>query len=108
MNKIGFNVLAWSAGMSDDILPVVDRLKATGYDGVEFYVGTPDQAAYQRSGNHCRDLGLEVTTVATVNKEENPISPDAAIRSKALDRLKWIVDRTHDLQANILCGPLHW
>ncbi|QMU29254.1 sugar phosphate isomerase/epimerase family protein [Adhaeribacter radiodurans] len=107
MNKIGFNVLAWSAGMSDEILPIVDRLKKIGYDGVEFFVGTPDKAAYQRIGNHCRELGLEVTTVATVSKEENPISPDASVRAKALDRLKWVVDRTHDLQAKILCGPLH-
>ena len=37
MNKIGFNVLAWSAGMSDELLPIMDRLKKIGYDGVEFF-----------------------------------------------------------------------
>lgn len=107
MNKIGFNVLAWSAVVSDEILPIVDRLQKTGYDGVEFFVGSPDVAAYKRVGDHCRDLGLEVTTVSVVGKEENPISTSAVTRAKALDRLKWIVDRTHDLGAKILCGPLH-
>lgn len=27
MNKIGFNVLAWSANMSDELKPILDRLK---------------------------------------------------------------------------------
>lgn len=36
MNKIGFNVLAWSAEMSEALLPVLDRLKKIGYDGAEF------------------------------------------------------------------------
>lgn len=107
MTKIGFNVLAWSAVMSDEILPVVDRLRGIGYDGVEFFVGSPDVAAYKRIGEHCLNLGLEVTTVSVVGKDENPISDTAAIRLKGLERLKWAIDRTHDLQAKILCGPLH-
>ncbi len=107
MNRIGFNVLAWSAVMSDEIIPIIDRLKEIGYDGVEFFIGTPDQTAYKRIGDHCRSLGLEVTTVSVVSKAENPISDSASIRAKGLDRLKWIVDRSHDLQARILCGPLH-
>jgi D-psicose/D-tagatose/L-ribulose 3-epimerase len=40
MNKIGFNVLAWSANMSDDLKPILDRLKKIGYDGAEFFVGS--------------------------------------------------------------------
>lgn len=107
MNKIGFNVLAWSAVMSDEIIPIVDRLKEIGYDGVEFFIGSPDIAAYKRIGEHCRHLGLEVTTVSVVGKEENPISDAAAVRAKGLERLKWMIDRAHDLEAKILCGPLH-
>lgn len=107
MTKIGFNVLAWSAAMSDELMPIVDRLKEIGYDGVEFFIGAPDQAAYRRIGEHCRQLGLQVTTVAVMGKDENPISDSAAVRAKSLDRLKWTIDRTHDLQANVLCGPLH-
>ena len=40
MNKIGFNVLAClSAGVTDELLPILDRLKSIGYDGVEFFIG---------------------------------------------------------------------
>jgi D-psicose/D-tagatose/L-ribulose 3-epimerase len=107
MNKIGFNVLAWTAAVSDDLMPVADRLKAIGYDGVECYLGSPEKAAYQRFGNHVRNIGLEVTSVLTLGPEENPISEQAAVRAKGLERLKWAIDRAHDLQAKIICGPMH-
>lgn len=107
MNKIGFNVLAWSAVISDELMPVLDRLKAIGYDGVEFLIGSADKAAYQRLGGYTKSLGLEVTTVFVVGKEENPISKEAAVRAKALERIKWAIDRAHDLNAKIICGPFH-
>jgi D-psicose/D-tagatose/L-ribulose 3-epimerase len=107
MNKIGFNVLAWTAVVSDELMPIVDRLKTIGYDGVECLIGSPDKAAYQRFGDHARNIGLEVTSVMTMGKEENPISEIAAVRAKAVDRLKWAIDRAHDMQAKIICGPMH-
>jgi len=107
MNKIGFNVLAWSAVISDELMPIVDRLKKIGYDGVECYIGSPEKAAYQRFGEHARNIGLEVTSVLTLGKAENPISVEAEVRAKALDRIKWAIDRAHDLNASIICGPFH-
>lgn len=107
MNKIGFNVLAWSAAMSEDIFPVLDRLKAIGYDGVEFFVGSPDEPVYKRIGDHAAAVGLEVTTVLLVGADENPIDPSATVRAKGLDKLKWGIDRSHDLGSQLICGPYH-
>ncbi|MCE7041803.1 sugar phosphate isomerase/epimerase [Dyadobacter sp. CY312] len=107
MNKIGFNVLAWTAAVSDDLFPVIDRLKQIGYDGVEFYLGAPDMAAYQRMGNYTRDVGLETTAVMTLGKDENPVSESSEVRARALDKIKWGVDRAHALNAKIICGPFH-
>lgn len=107
MNKIGFNVLAWTALISDDLFPIVDKLKEIGYDGVECLIGSPDVAAYQRLGQHARNIGLEMTSVFVVGKDENPISESAAVRQKGLERIKWAIDRAHDLGTNIICGPFH-
>jgi D-psicose/D-tagatose/L-ribulose 3-epimerase len=106
-NKIGFNVLAWSAAVSDDLKPIIDRLKTIGYDGVEFLVGAPDEAAYKRIGAYTQSLGMETTTVFVLGPDENPIDPDAKIRAKALDKIKWTIDRSHDLGAKLICGPFH-
>lgn len=107
MNKIGFNVLAWSAGMSDELFPIIERLKEIGYDGVEYFIGAPDEAAYKRVGNRSREVGLGVTAVTVVSPDTNPISESASVRAQALDQLKWVIDRAHDLQAEVLCGPFH-
>lgn len=107
MNKIGFNVLAWSAVVSDDLFPILDRLKSIGYDGAEFFVGPWEEKAFKSVGKHCADIGLEVTTVTVLSPEENPISPDKQIREKAKERLRWVLDRAADLNSQVLCGPFH-
>lgn len=108
MTKIGFNVLAWSAVVSEELNPLADRLKKIGYDGVECFVGAAENPkAYQAFGKHAADLGLEMTAVTVMSPETNPISESAEVRKKALDRIKWSIDRTHDLGATILCGPFH-
>ena len=107
MNKIGFNVLAWSAEMSADLLPILDRLKAIGYDGAEFFVGGSPEESFKLVGKHCQNIGLEVTTVTVLSPEENPISPDAKIREKSKEKLKWVLDRAADLNSQVLCGPFH-
>lgn len=108
MIKIGFNVLAWSAVVSDELMPIAERLKNIGYDGLECFVGAADDpAAYRRFGKHVSDLGMGMTAVTVVGPDTNPINESAAIRMQALDRIKWSIDRTHDLDASILCGPFH-
>lgn len=107
MNKIGFNVLAWSAEMSVDMLPILDRLKAIGYDGAEFFVGGSPEESFKLVGKHCQNIGLEVTTVTVLSPEENPISPDAKIREKSKEKLRWVLDRAADLNSRVLCGPFH-
>ena len=100
-------MLAWTAAVSDDLFPVIDRLKGIGYDGVEFYLGAPDLSSYQRMGDYTKDLGLETTAVMTLGKDDNPISESVEVRAKALDKIKWGVDRAHALNAKIICGPFH-
>lgn len=100
--------MAWSAVVSDDLFPIADRLKTIGYDGIECFVGAADDpAAYKRFGAYANSLGLEVTAVTVVSPDANPISESASVRSKGLDRIKWSIDRTHDLNASVLCGPFH-
>lgn len=107
MNKIGFNVLAWSAEMSEEILPVLDRLKRIGYDGAEFFIGGSTEDSFKKVGRHCEDIGLEVTAVTVMGADANPIATDAKTRAKAVEQLKWVVDRAADLNAQVLCGPYH-
>ena len=107
MNKIGFNTLVWSAVVSDELFPVLDRLKEIGYNGVECLIGSPDEKAYQRLGDHTANLGLETTAAFVIGKDENPISATAEIRAKSLERIKWAIDRAYAMHATVIAGPFH-
>lgn len=107
MTKVGFNLLAWSAVVSDDLLPVTERLKEIGYDGIEIFLGIGDNKVYKRFGKEVQDLGLDMTCVMVLGPDENPIDPSAKVRSKGLDRIKWAIDRADDMNANVICGPIH-
>ncbi len=107
MNKIGFNLLAWSAGIGDDMIPVADRLKKIGYDGIECFMAERSNEVYKHFGNHLRSIGLEATCVLGLGPEENPASDSSAVREKALARLKEAIDCAHTLNSKIICGPFH-
>lgn len=107
MPKLGFNLLAWSASISDDLYPHIERLKKIGYDGIEICNGQQDPAAYKRLNTLLRNLDLGVTCVTIVGADANPVSPDKAVRARALDALKWNIDRTAEVGSKMLCGPIH-
>jgi D-psicose/D-tagatose/L-ribulose 3-epimerase len=105
--KIGMNLLLWTAQVTEAHDPLLADLKETGYDGVEVPVFEGSPADYQALGAKLRDLGLGSTAVTVMAPEASPISPDAAVRQAAVDRLKWVLDRCAEFGAEVLCGPLH-
>ncbi len=105
--KIGMNLLLWSGQITEEHYPIIRDIKATGFDGVEIPVfdGTPDH--FKKLKVELDNQGLKSTTVTIMTPEANPISPDAAIRQAAIDRLKWAIDCNHALGAENMVGPFH-
>ena len=81
--KLGMNLLLWTGGVTAEHFPLLGKLKAAGFDGVELPVfgGTP--ADYKPIRAELDKQGLKCTTVTILTKETNAISPDAATRQKA-------------------------
>ena len=107
MPKLGFNLLVWTASISEKFFPHIERLKKIGYDGIEICMGQTETEPYKQTAKLVRDLGLGITCVTIVGADANPVSPDQSVRAKALDALKWNIDRTADCGSRLLCGPFH-
>lgn len=107
LNPIGFNVLAWTAAVSENLNPIADRLKTIGYDGVECFIDGSALTNYTAFGNHLSQLGLQSTSVMVVGPDTNPASESPQIRQAALDFIKSAIDRAQAMNATILCGPMH-
>jgi len=50
---------------------------------------------------------MTCTAVSSVFEEENPASPDAKIRQKGVDALKWRIDMAAEMGAEVIAGPYH-
>jgi D-psicose/D-tagatose/L-ribulose 3-epimerase len=105
--KIGMNLLLWTGHVTQEHVPALQALKATGFDGVEIPVFDPsDTAHFTWLASVLDDLGLERTAVALIPDEaHNPLSPDAAARAAGVDHLKRVIDCCAALQAQALVGP---
>jgi len=106
-NKIGFNLLVWSGGIPDTFWDVSARLKKIGYDGIECFMEERNPAVYRKFGDYLKSIGMEATCVLGVGPDENPVSDSAAVREKAVGRLKEAIDCAHAIGSKIICGPFH-
>lgn len=101
------NMLLWTNHVTEEHYDIVDTLKATGYDGIELFLGDGDNKLYSSLGNHFADMDMGVTCVASLAPEQNIASPDASYRAAGLDQLKWAIDMGSALNAEVICGPFH-
>lgn len=105
--KTGMNLLLWTTHVTAEHFPILAKLKAAGFDGVEVPLFEGDAAHFRTVGKELDRLGLGCTTVTVATAEANPISPDSAVRKQAVERLKWAIDMTAILGGDVLAGPYH-
>ena len=105
--KVGFNFLVVGGHIGEEHAPLLERLKAHGYDGVEIPVFEGELSHYEGLGRLLRRIGLGATMVAIVSEGANPASPDAAVRARARDHLRWCIDCGHAFGAEVMAGPFH-
>jgi D-psicose/D-tagatose/L-ribulose 3-epimerase len=105
--KTGMNLLLWTTHVTAEHFPTLEKLKRAGFDGVEIPLFEGDAAHFKTVKRELDNQGLGCTAVTVVGPDANPISPDAAIRKAAVERVKWAIDMTATLGGDALCGPYH-
>ena len=105
--KTSMNLLLWTTHVTSEHFPIIAKLKKAGFDGVEVPLFEGESAHFKAIRKELDNQGLGCTTVTVATPEANPISPDAAIRKAAVDRLQWAIDMTATLGGDVLAGPYH-
>ena len=75
--KFGMNLLLWSGDLTDELVPVLEKLKSMGYDGVELPIFDADPAKFAKWGKRLDEIGLERTAVTVVY----PIAPNTTTKT---------------------------
>ncbi|HZC59842.1 MAG TPA: sugar phosphate isomerase/epimerase [Chthoniobacterales bacterium] len=101
------NMLLWATHVTEEHYPQLEKIKATGFDGVEIPILGGDDVHYKKLRRKLDELQLTCSTVTVATPDASAISPDSAIRKAAIERLNRIVRQSAILGADILCGPFH-
>ncbi len=101
------NLLLWTGEFSDIHLPLVEQLKRMGFDGVELPLFGADEPKYARLGKQLDAIGIARTAVTIRGADDNPISPDAAVRRRGVDATRATLDSCAAAGVELLCGPFH-
>jgi D-psicose/D-tagatose/L-ribulose 3-epimerase len=83
------------------------RIREWGFDGVEPFISPDEPADIPRLRTVLDDLGLERTTCGVLPRDANLVSADPATRARGVEFLKRCIDRTADLGARLICGPIY-
>jgi D-psicose/D-tagatose/L-ribulose 3-epimerase len=105
--KYGVNTMVWTTRVDERLAPLFAKIKQWGFDGVELFLSPdePTNIAQVKKMLDATDLGR--TTCSILPREANLVSPNAEVRAQGVEFLKKCVDRTAELGAQLLCGPLY-
>jgi D-psicose/D-tagatose/L-ribulose 3-epimerase len=105
--KIGMNMLLWAPVVGEEHYPIFERLKETGFDGVEIPIHENPVEDYQKLGDDLEAMGLLRTGTLALPPHQNPVSDEASERTAALERMQGAAERTAALGGTVIAGPFH-
>jgi len=106
--KLGMNLLLWTDDPTQEsFFPVIARLKKLGFHGVELPIFNLDVKRWAALGKKLDALGLLRTAVTVRGADDNPISPDPAVRRKGIELTKKALDCCAAVGATHLAGPYY-
>ena len=107
MRPIGIDLSHWIEHWSQDLLPILERAKACGFDGAELAIIDPFNMNFHALRQELVRLDMRVTCGAGLTPSADISSPDAGIRQAGMEKLKRCVEGCQLLGSNILGGVLY-
>jgi D-psicose/D-tagatose/L-ribulose 3-epimerase len=104
--KYGMNLLLWSGEVNESMFPTLEQLKKLGFDGVEIPIFNL-ALDYTALGKKLDSIGLQRTAVTIRTEDNNPISPNPAVRKKGVELNKQTLDCCAAAGVQTVVGPYH-
>ena len=105
--KFGVNAFIWSAEFGRAQMPLLPKIKAWGFDGIEVPIFRPNEfaAAEIRAGVEAHDL--ECTVCSVLVQGFSLISEDGGVRRATLTHMQDVIKAAADAGTRVLAGPLY-
>jgi D-psicose/D-tagatose/L-ribulose 3-epimerase len=105
--KYGVNTMVWTTRVDESRAALLSHIRQWGFDGAELFVSPQEPADIPAIRKLLEKNQLECTACSVMPRECHLISPQLDIRAKGVEFLKTCVDRTAELGARLVCGPMY-
>lgn len=105
--KYGVNLMVWTTTVCQRHSTLLASVREWGFNGVELFLSPKEPADIPFLREELTRLGLERTTCVVLPRDAHLPSSDVETRRRGVDFLNQCVERTADLDAHLMCGPLH-
>jgi D-psicose/D-tagatose/L-ribulose 3-epimerase len=102
--RFGINSLNFTDTFLEHDLPLLEKVRALGFDVLEITPVDPDRFPARQVRQAAKDAGLGVNVNFALREDSNPLSPDPKVRRRALELSKQVVDLCAEAGARIYCG----
>lgn len=101
---VGIHLSYWQTNWSDALIPIVERAKEVGFDGVEFPLLNPEAMNFDELRACLDDAGIKATCGTGLNPTTDVSSPDSSIRAEGMNHLRKCLEGCAALESPILGG----
>lgn len=102
--NIGVDSFIWSENFSLKDLWIIEKAKELGFSLVDFAISDPFRFPTQAVRRELERVGMDCVCTTTLTDLTNPISPNAHIRTRAVEALKKAIDICSEIGAPLLGG----
>ena len=106
MFKFGVNTFIWTENFSEKDLPLIERAKSLGFEGIDIGIMDPDTFPVQQVKEKVKEVGIEVATITPMSQNANFIDPSPEIRKNGIKLLKQLVDINAEIGSKVLGGEI--
>jgi D-psicose/D-tagatose/L-ribulose 3-epimerase len=105
--KYGVNTMVWTTRVDKSHAALFSRIREWGFDGVELFLSPQEPRDIRAVRKLLEKNQLECTTCSVIPGECHLVSSQPAVRARGVEFLKTCVDRTAELGAHLVCGPMY-
>jgi D-psicose/D-tagatose/L-ribulose 3-epimerase len=104
--KYGVNTMVWTTRVDESQAALFSRIREWGFDGAELFLSPQEPADIPAVRKMLEKNQLECATCSVLPRECHLVSPQPGVRARGVEFLKTCVDRTAELGARLVCGPM--
>ena len=105
--KFGVNTMVWTTRVNETQEALFSSIKSWGFDGVELFLSPQEPADIPTVRRMLENNHLECTACSVLPRDCHLVSPQPEVRARSVEFLKTCVDRTAELGARLVCGPMY-